>query len=78
MSTTSPTGDAYALLSKPTLDLTDAEIEAICKDLRARRERFLLGQADKPPKQSKPKVEMTPEAKQQAAAEVLSDIGKLI
>jgi hypothetical protein len=73
----SPTGDAYALLSKPTLDLTDADVETICTDLRKRRERFLAGQKDNAPKQSKPKVEMTPEAKQQNSAEVLNDIGNL-
>lgn len=77
MSTTQPTGDAYALLSKPTLELTEAEIEAICKDLRARRERFLAGQKDNQPKPKKVSEPLTPEAKQQAAAEVLDDVSKL-
>lgn len=76
MSTTEPR-NAFELLSKPTLDLTDEEIEAICKDLRARRERFLAGQKDNAPKQAKPKVEQTPEGKQQASDEILGEIGNL-
>jgi hypothetical protein len=74
MSTTSPAGDAYALLSKPTLDLTDDEVEAICKDLRARRERFLAGQKDTQPKPKKEKVEMTDEMKKQTQADILAEL----
>jgi len=76
MSTTAANGDAYALLSKPTLELSQEEIEAICKDLRARRERFLAGQKDNPPKQPKEKVEVTDEVKQQNAATLLDELGK--
>jgi len=46
--------DAYALLSKPTQELTDAEVEAVFADLRIRRERFLQGVQDKPA--AKPKA----------------------
>jgi hypothetical protein len=78
MSTTAPIGDAYALLSKPTLELTPEEIKAICADLRQRRERFLAGQKDNQPKPAKKAVvPMTDEAKQQASAEILNDIGNL-
>lgn len=70
--------DAYALLSKPTLDLSDKEIEVICIDLRKRRERFLAGQKDNLPKKPKAAAApMTDEAKQQAAAEILDGIGNL-
>ena len=78
MSTNQPTAqDAFELLSKPTLDLTDDEIETICKDLRKRRERFLAGQKDNAPKAKKAAQPATPEAKQQAADEILGEIGNL-
>lgn len=78
MSTTDLPMDAYALLSKPTLELTDAEIEVIVLDLRKRRERFLAGQKDNLPKKPKAaKPVLTDEAKQQAAAEILDGIGDL-
>ena len=68
---------AFDLLSKPTLELTEDEIADICKDLRARRERFLAGQKDNQPKPKKETVAMTPEAKEQAAAEILGNIENL-
>lgn len=82
MSTTEipETGDAYALLSKPTLQLSDAEIEVICVDLRKRRERFLMGQKDAAPKKAaapKVKLDESPEAKKQRSADLLGDIGNL-
>lgn len=41
--------NAYALLSKPTLDLTDAEVEAVVVDLRRRRALYVkTGKVDKP------------------------------
>lgn len=73
MSTTTPSpADAYALLSKPTLELTDAEVEAICKDLRAKRERFLAGQKDNAPK---PKAE--PKSAEEKAALTQSIAGDI-
>lgn len=43
--------DAYALLSKPTLELTDAEVEKIVIDLQARRKLYLsTGKPDQPRK----------------------------
>lgn len=85
MSTNTPpdpeptTRDAFTLLSKPTLDLTDAEIEVIVKDLRARRERFLAGQKDNAPKPAKAKAEpMSAEAKKAAADDILASIGNLL
>lgn len=41
--------DAYSLLSKPTLDLSDAEVDLIIDDLRKRREAYIkTGKPDKP------------------------------
>lgn len=76
MSTTTPSpADAYALLSKPTLDLSDDEVKAICKDLRARRERFLAGQKDAAPK---PKAEpKTAEEKAALTQSIATDIENL-
>ena len=67
--------DAYTLLSKPTLELTDQDIEDICKDLRARRERYLAGQKDNPPKKAAP-----PKSAEEKAAltdSIIGDVGNL-
>jgi hypothetical protein len=77
MSTTQPqpARSAYDLLSKETLALTDDEVDDICKDLRARRERFLAGQKDNAPK---PKAEpKTTEEKAALTQSVIGDIGNL-
>jgi len=60
--------DAYALLSTPVAQIDDAKLEAICADLRRRRELFLQGVADKPAR--KPAVPVTPEQKAANAAEI--------
>lgn len=69
--------DAYALLSKPTLELNDEEIKLICKDLRARRERFLAGQKDNAPKPKKAEPPKTPEEKAALSDSVLGDVSNL-
>jgi hypothetical protein len=49
--------DAYSLLSRPTLELTDAELEIIVADLRRRREYFVKeGKKDDP----RPKAKREP------------------
>lgn len=68
---------AYDLLSKPTLDLTDKDIEDICADLRKRRERFLAGQKDNPPKAAKVEPPKTAEEKQALSENILGDVGNL-
>lgn len=68
--------DAYALLSKPTLELTDQDIKDICTDLRKRRERFLAGQKDNPPK-AKAEPPKTPEEKAALSESILGDVGNL-
>lgn len=46
------TVDAYDLLSTPTLDLSDAQVELIVLDLRRRREAYVkTGKVDKPKKE---------------------------
>lgn len=45
---------AYALLNKPTLELTPEDEKAIYADLRIRRERFLQGVQDKAPAKRAP------------------------
>lgn len=69
------TRDAYALLSKPTLKLTDDEVEVIVADLRKRRQAFLAGQADKPARKSaaRPK-EVSAEEKKQLTEQVAAQI----
>lgn len=71
--------DAYALLTKPTLDLTDAEVDIVIADLRARRARHISsGKPDKPNPKPKalPAGAKKPSAldKAQATLDVLSDI----
>lgn len=45
--------DAYSLLSKPTLDLNDAEVNIVIEDLRRRRKAYLAsGKPDKPRKET--------------------------
>lgn len=43
-----PYGIAFELLSRPTLELSDMDMLKIANDLRAKRIRFLQGQADRP------------------------------
>lgn len=73
----SDTRSAYDLLSKPTLELTDDEIKAICVDLRARRERFLAGQKDNPPKPKKAEPPKTAEEKAAISENILGDVANL-
>ena len=70
--------DAYALLSKPTLDLSDAEVEAVVIDLQKRRELYLkTGKPDapKPPKEkAPPKGKASDEEKKRNTALLLGQL----
>lgn len=69
--------DAYALLSKPTLDLTDDEVEAIIADLRRRRELYIkTGKPDKPakPKAVTSKAKATADEKARNTAALLASL----
>ena len=43
-----PYGIAFELLSKPTLEFSDHQLLLVANDLRAKRVKFLNGQADRP------------------------------
>lgn len=67
--------DAYALLSTPTLELTEAQIKAVIEDLRKRR--FISLSTGKPDKIKQPKnaaVKKTAEEKAAATAALLGQI----
>lgn len=68
--------DAYALLSKPTLSLSDAEVEIVIADLRRRREQYLsTGKPDKARKAAKAKADpLSKEAKAQNTANLLAQL----
>lgn len=70
--------DAYALLSKPTLDLTDAEVEKVVIDLQSRRALYLkTGKPDapKPPKEkAPPKGKASDEEKKRNTALLLGQL----
>lgn len=71
-----PALDAYALLSKPTLTLSDKEVEVVVADLRARRARHLAtAKPDKPRTEAKAKAEPTSkEAKAANTAALLAQL----
>lgn len=52
-----PTVNAYDLLTKPTLELTDAEVEIVVADLRKRRHAYVS--AKTPDRPDKPKKQPT-------------------
>ncbi len=68
--------DAYALLSKPTLKLSDAEVDIILADLRSRRARYLAtGKPDKPKaERAAPKAKPTAASKAAATADLLASL----
>lgn len=76
MSTTAE-ASAYDLLSKPTLELSDEEVAIICADLRKKRERFLAGVKDNPPKVSKATPPKNAEEKAALTENIALDLGNL-
>jgi hypothetical protein len=74
--TTLPEGfDAYALLSKPTLDLTDAEVGYVITDLRRRRALYLkTGKPDKPKAEKKAAVKLDADEKARNTAALLAQL----
>lgn len=48
--TTPAVEDAYSLLTRPTLEITDAQLVVIVENLRARRKAYMEGTADRPDK----------------------------
>lgn len=68
--------DAYSLLSKPTLSITDEEATKIIADLRQRRERFMATKKpDKPRAAAKAKADpLSKEAKAENTAALLASL----
>lgn len=70
--------NAYELLSRPTLELTDNEVDLIIADLRKRRAAYLEGTADTPKKAAAAKpVKASVEEKQANTLSLLAKIGML-
>ena len=68
---------AYELLTKPTLELTDAEVERIVADLRIRRKAYVDSagkKADNPAKEKAKPVSAEDKALNTARAEALLNL----
>lgn len=66
---------AYDLLSKPTLELTDAEVEIIVVEMRKRRHVFLsTKKPDAPAKEKVAKEKVTDDQKKQNNAILLAQL----
>lgn len=67
--------DAYALLSKPTLEISDAEALIIIEDLRRRREAYIkTGKPDKPKKEAAERVKLSKDEKARNTAALLASL----
>ena len=67
--------DAYSLLSKPTLDLNDKEVEIIVADLRKRREAYIkTGKVDKPKKEKIVREKLSKDEKARNTAAILAQL----
>jgi len=75
MSTAEPISerDAYALLSKPTLELTDAEVEIVVAELRKKRSAY-VHEGKKDNATSKRKPAATAADKDAATKALLADL----
>jgi len=73
---TSELPDAYSLLSKPTLDLTDEEVGIIVADLRRRRDLFIkTGKPERVKKEAT--IKANPLSKEAKAANTKAILGML-
>ena len=67
--------DAYSLLSKPTLDLTDREVEIVVEDLRRRRVAYLnTGKPDKPRKEKVTAEKLSKDEKARNTAALMASL----
>lgn len=67
--------DAHSLLSKPTLELTDAEVAAVVADLRRRREAYIkTGKVDKPKAEKAAAVKLSADEKARNTALLMSQL----
>lgn len=66
---------AYDLLSKPTLDLSDAEVEQVVAELRAKRKAYVAtGKVDKPKAEKKATVKLDADEKARNTAALLAQL----
>lgn len=66
---------AYDLLSKPTLEISDAEAQIIIEDLRRRRRAYLAtGKVDKPKKEKVAAVKLDKDEKARNTALLLAQL----
>lgn len=72
--TTNHAGSAYELLSKPTSEITDADLEVIVADFRKRREFYLAGKADNPAKKPRSAAATTAAEKAANTAAILAQL----
>lgn len=74
-----PPADSFALLSKPTQELTDFDLLRIANDLRAKRRKFLQGIADNSGStRAKKKADpVTEESKAAATQHLLGELDSL-
>lgn len=70
-----PEISAYDLLSKPTLNLTDAEVELVVADLRRRRAAYIkTGKPDKPKAAAKSAAKLSADEKARNTAALLDSL----
>jgi len=69
------TPDAYELLSKPTLELSDAEVALVVEDLRRRRKAYVqTGKVDKPKKEKVAAVKLDADEKKRNTQLLLAQL----
>lgn len=67
--------DAYALLSKPTLNYTDDEVALVVADLRKRRAAYVsTGKVDKPKKEKVEREKLSKDEKARNTAALLASL----
>lgn len=71
---TEPATSAYDLLSRPTLDLSDAEVELIIADLRKKRTLYIAGTDDKPKAEKKKALAASADEKKANALSFLAQL----
>lgn len=70
------TTSAYDLLTKPTAEISDADLKLICADLRKRREAYVESKGKRPDRPDKPKaIKPTDESRKQVTADLIAQLG---
>lgn len=67
--------DAYSLLSRPTLELTDEQVMAIIEQLRHKREAYIkTGKPDRPKKEKVERKKLDQDAKRRNTEALLAQL----